>query len=631
VTYQTRTLLVFTVLAAALLVVVVGAVSYAFREFGRASAMEQARIAAEIVRVSLTEAMANGTIARRGQFLDRLDVVKDLKEVYVLRGSAVVQQYGAGLIREQATDEVEAQVLVDGRPRFEELERAGEPVLRATIPYVADNHQGQPPCLSCHQVAAGTVLGAVRVTISLGEMQRRALAGISVTGGAIALFTLAGLYFLRRRYKPIVSAAHEVQRVVAEAAAGDFSARMPASADHEGRKIAEAVNRLMGTLQEAMDGLSRKVSELLRYQLGRSRNMLAATAEIVDGLVEASRFKQEVEEDETKEEVYERLANVIRNKFDLRSFSIYEVANSKNRITPAVVDGEAHAELRWCDQQVLVRADACRVCRTGHVVDGLDHPGICRMFRPESGGRPGAMHVCLPIVQSGSVGCVVQLVMERDESQLVHYMLPFLKVYLRETAPVLEAKRLMQSLRETTVRDQMTGLYNRRFLEEYVDTLVAGARRRNKPISVLMLDLDHFKKVNDTYGHAAGDKLLTELARVIRQSLRASDVAVRYGGEEFMAVLPDTDHQGGMVVAEKIRRAVEDMRIQVAGTVLQKTVSVGVAEFPGDGDAFWQVVEYADLALYRAKHSGRNQVVRFTSDLSAGSENPPRDPIARTA
>ncbi|MDP2809201.1 MAG: GGDEF domain-containing protein, partial [Rhodocyclaceae bacterium] len=142
-------------------------------------------------------------------------------------------------------------------------------------------------------------------------------------------------------------------------------------------------------------------------------------------------------------------------------------------------------------------------------------------------------------------------------------MVPFVAVYLREAGPVLEARRLMEHLRENALRDPMTGLYNRRFLEEYVSALVGGTQRRKSAFSVLM----------------------------------------------------DTGADGAMKVAEKIRGAVEATKVPVPGGILQKTISIGVAEFPKDSDAFWQVVKFADVALYRAKSRGRNRVVRFAPEM----------------
>jgi diguanylate cyclase (GGDEF)-like protein len=279
-----------------------------------------------------------------------------------------------------------------------------------------------------------------------------------------------------------------------------------------------------------------------------------------------------------------------------------------------VVDGIPEGEPHWCDQEILVRSDACRARRTNRAVDGVEEPKICPMFRGDHDGS-GMRHICLPMMQSGNAGCVVQLVATTETAQLIRSLVPFLRVYLRETAPVLEAKRLMDNLRESSLQDAMTGLYNRRFIEAYVETLQASVIRKGVHLAVLMFDVDHFKKVNDTYGHDAGDKVLVAVAGVLKETLRKSDILVRYGGEEFLAFLMDTTGEGGVIAAEKLRAAVEARKIPLPGTTLQKTISIGVADFPADSSDFWEAVKYADAALYTAKERGRNRVVRFTSEL----------------
>ncbi|KAB2921083.1 MAG: GGDEF domain-containing protein, partial [Dechloromonas sp.] len=178
-------------------------------------------------------------------------------------------------------------------------------------------------------------------------------------------------------------------------------------------------------------------------------------------------------------------------------------------------------------------------------------------------------------------------------------------------APVLETKRLMESLRDSTLRDPMTGLNNRRFLEEYVETLVASVQRKRAHAAILMLDLDYFKMVNDTYGHDAGDAVLKALSTVLKQSVRAADLVIRYGGEEFLIILLDTSGEAAERVAENIRNTVENLKVPVSGVVLQKTISIGIADFPDDSETFWQAVKFADVALYQAKEQGRNRVIRF--------------------
>ena len=131
----------------------------------------------------------------------------------------------------------------------------------------------------------------------------------------------------------------------------------------------------------------------------------------------------------------------------------------------------------------------------------------------------------------------------------------------------------------------------------------------------MMLDLDYFKMVNDTYGHDAGDGVLKAVSTVLKQSVRASDLVIRYGGEEFLIILLDADSAGADRVAENIRAAVEALKVQIAGTVLQKTISIGISDFPADSETFWQAVKFSDVALYKAKEQGRNRVVRFVPEM----------------
>jgi diguanylate cyclase (GGDEF)-like protein len=342
---------------------------------------------------------------------------------------------------------------------------------------------------------------------------------------------------------------------------------------------------------------------------------------MVEQLTQISHYKLAIEEDESKIDVYRRLISTLRNKFlgEHAEYSLYELSADKSEIHPLLVDGELYSSCRWCNEKILSTPNTCRVVHTGHMVDGIIQADICYNFRPgEDGGT--RYPLCFPILQSGTVGSIMQLVIREADKDRAHAALPYIHAYLRDTAPVLEVRRLMETLKESSLRDPMTGLNNRRFLEECVETLVANVYRKQHPITILMLDLDHFKMVNDTYGHDAGDAVLKALAGVIKQSVRASDIVIRFGGEEFLIVLQETSGPASMQVAEKIRAAVEAMQIRFSGIVLQKTISIGMADFPADSNTFWQAVKFADVALYRAKESGRNRVVRFSRDMWANTE-----------
>ncbi|HET6719456.1 MAG TPA: sensor domain-containing diguanylate cyclase [Rhodocyclaceae bacterium] len=605
--------LVMSSLAAVLVVVLVTISLYSFRSFSIATATEHLRSAAEIVRVALTEAMINGVIDKRESLIKRLEEVDGLKSARVVRSPLVGKQFGRGLASEETADEFERAVLTNGRPFYQTTIVNGEEIFRGTIPFTATS-KGTPNCLQCHQVKEGEVLGAVTIEISIEAMKHKAMATIAWIVGVIAFFALLIVIFVRRLVRPISDTAEAVEAAVQRALAGDFKTEIEHSTKDEIGHIAADMNRLLSFLDSGLNRIGGNVATLTNRSPLPGENLLTATIDAVDILTKAAHFKQAIEEDESKAEIYQRLASVLKEEYGIEEFSIYETIAGKNQIVPVIVDGEQSANCRWCDPQILVRAESCRAARTGHLVDGAKTPKICYAFQPPVTVE-ARTHICLPLIQSGGVGCVVQLVVKPEDADRLQGQLPFISVYLREAAPVIEAKRLMETLLDANLRDAMTGLNNRRFLEEFIDTLVANVQRRKSPLAILMLDLDYFKMVNDTHGHDAGDLVLKTVAKTLKQCVRASDLVIRYGGEAFLIILLDTDQAGGAEVAEKIRLAIEELKFAVGAATLKKTISIGVSEYPKDSETFWQAVKFADVALYRAKETGRNRVVRFTPDM----------------
>jgi diguanylate cyclase (GGDEF)-like protein len=610
---STKITIVFTAIAACLVSMLVVVNLYAFRSFSINASSEHIRTAAEIVRVHLTEAMINGVIDRRESFLTRLMEVQGLSSARVIRSPMVVRQFGEGLGQEIPSDEIEEQVLQSGQPMYEVVENEEGTTFRGTIPFIASS-KGSPNCLQCHDVPEGTVLGAVTMSMSVDNLKIQAILTVCSIVGIVIVFMSLAFFVIRRIIRPVTETAYNVEEAVQRALRGDFKAEVRKTTTDELGQIATDMNRLLTFLDDGLSHIGRNVAQLTNRPANSSDNLLASTIDMVDGLTRAAHFKQAIEEDETKAEIHHRLAGVIDEEFQHPHYSFYEILANKNQMVPLYVDGEAEGSCKWCDPQIMVRSDACRARRTGHVVDGVTNPDICYSFK---GGDDGVQrrYVCMPIMQSGTVGNVLQLVTEEGDCDALRQKIPLINVYLREMAPVLETKRLMESLRESSLRDPMTGLNNRRFLEEYVDTLVANCQRNDTGLTVMMLDLDHFKMVNDTYGHDAGDSVLKGLSKVLRQSVRASDLVIRYGGEEFLIILVNAVGEPADQVAEKIRASVEQMETQVGATTLRKTISIGVADFPSDSDTFWQAVKFADVALYQAKENGRNRVVRFASDM----------------
>lgn len=171
------------------------------------------------------------------------------------------------------------------------------------------------------------------------------------------------------------------------------------------------------------------------------------------------------------------------------------------------------------------------------------------------------------------------------------------------------AEAVQEQLREQAIRDALTGLFNRRHLDSIFKQKLARAQRKSTPLSVIMLDIDHFKKFNDTYGHPLGDTLLQCLGKLLRTQTRASDIACRYGGEEFVLLMPDANVEIASRRAEELRLAFEQTYVSFEGEMLHATISLGIAMYPIHGNSPEELIIQADQALYAAKAAGRNQVV----------------------
>lgn len=188
-------------------------------------------------------------------------------------------------------------------------------------------------------------------------------------------------------------------------------------------------------------------------------------------------------------------------------------------------------------------------------------------------------------------------------------LLARVKVQLKILTLQDELKKTNHRLTEASNTDPLTGLYNRRYLMEFLECQLARSGRTQEPLSLLMIDIDHFKGVNDTYGHQVGDSVLKSVADVATASLRCYDIATRYGGEEFVLVLPGTELSGATIVAERVREAVQAITFHPPYEALTVMASIGIATLSSTQvDSIEDLLNRADEALYRAKEAGRNRI-----------------------
>jgi diguanylate cyclase (GGDEF)-like protein len=175
------------------------------------------------------------------------------------------------------------------------------------------------------------------------------------------------------------------------------------------------------------------------------------------------------------------------------------------------------------------------------------------------------------------------------------------------------------------VTDSLTKLYIRRHFVQRLEDELRRARRYNHNLSLLVIDIDHFKTLNDKYGHQAGDAVLVEMARAFRRMTRATDVTARYGGEEFCIILPETPLEGAQIIAERLRVEIENVDISFTNYKLKTTISIGVATFPIHAENVEGLIRAADLAMYKAKELGRNRTVVCNGMVKIESEHLPEE------
>jgi two-component system, cell cycle response regulator len=289
-------------------------------------------------------------------------------------------------------------------------------------------------------------------------------------------------------------------------------------------------------------------------------------------------------------------------------------AASYDRIT-AMLASEHEVEVESNPNQALLRAaegvydllivslaienfDGLRLCSQVHSLDRTRNVPILAITESKDNAR---------MARGLEIGVNDYLNRPIDKNEL----LARVRTQIRKKRYAERLRENVQQSIEMAITDALTGLYNRYYMESHLAALVEQAAARHKSVTLLMLDIDYFKAINDNFGHDAGDDVLRQLATRVRKSIRGIDLACRYGGEEFVIVMPETDMAVATIVAERLRRriAAEPFKIQQGTRPIETTISIGIATLDGADDTVAKLLKRADQALYRAKRDGRNRVV----------------------
>jgi diguanylate cyclase (GGDEF)-like protein len=376
------------------------------------------------------------------------------------------------------------------------------------------------------------------------------------------------------------------------------------------RQIVRPVHQLIGASEQVAQGnLAPKLPPPLQNEFGvLSRSFAQMTAALQrerEDIASLNRFYESVSQARLETEVYDLILHSLKDRFQPRQIIIFESKLGEGYLE--VASSLAPLSKEFAAWPVISDGQNCkavRVARPFVVNDTCSEPLCPSKFAPPAEGS----YYCSPLVTGDMVIGAVRVEAAKDLWTPERQRL--LESYLSGAASSLSNLRLLDRMRKQANIDVLTGLYNRRFLEDYARKIFAIAERREQPTGVLMLDLDHFKSFNDVYGHEMGDRILRQFAKTITSSMRETNLAARYGGEEFVVILPDTDTKSCILVAERIRKAVGNMKVSSTTdkSLPQLTASIGVASFPTNGQTPEEVIQASDKALYESKRAGRNRV-----------------------
>jgi len=307
----------------------------------------------------------------------------------------------------------------------------------------------------------------------------------------------------------------------------------------------------------------------------------------------------------TLEEAYAGVSRFASRMFPDLSGTLF-VFNARKRVLEAAA--------QWGEPSpgaMIFPPDACWALRVGreHLVQDLGSDTLCGHLE----GYPRG-YLCVPMIAHGEILGLLSLLQNPQENDpeetLAESKKKLAVTAAKQIALSLANLNLKNSLREQAIRDPLTGLFNRRYMEEMLEREIFRVRRKGAPLGIIMLDLDHFKHFNDTFGHEGGDVLLQALAGLVHRYIRREDIACRFGGEEFIVILPEAPLQVTVERAELLRQQVQELQVTYQDRPLGAiTVSLGVAVSPDHGANGEALIRAADGALYQAKEGGRNRVV----------------------
>ena len=602
------TLIIFSMVVLLTSIIVV-LVAIGSRQIGYDGVKKKAYLTADIVKNSLTSHMVNGNMSQRDVFLDSIGQLKNVQSLWLVRAKSVSEQFGnSNLANENPKDDVDLEVLKSGVEKIVIEESLYTANLRITIPYTASSLD-KPNCLNCHNAKEGEVLGAISLSFNISEDRGSNVMVLLYIIGTIAIFLIIFLIFIRKRITPYTNSFDSLSDVLKRVHEGDYTIRAKAGVLKEDKEVSNWLNELIEKLETVLTGIEKNLTSFVHNRTSNvNHDKLITAKEIIEDISEIYHYKKTIENDLTIDDIYHRLILVLKDKLEIDCFIIFETDLIKDeRKTIYTTNGA----IACCDLKQNIK-ELCRAERINSIVASENFPEICRVAKCKADEN----YICIPFYVNEQKNIAIHIVSKsKEELNSLKYKIGIIKKYLEETKPILESKILMEALKEKNLTDSLTGLYNRKYLDEIVEKQLALDVKNGSIYAIMFLDIDYFKMVNDTYGHDIGDDILRKLAITMKKSIGANETLVRYGGEEFLILMKNATQESTKKLADKINADFSKIIFNYGGDSFSKTVSIGYSFFPTDTDQFWKCIKYADISLYEAKATGRNKVVKFSKEI----------------
>lgn len=578
-----------------------------FRNYGLSTAEDKASLTAEIVKIGLTSHMVNGIMDHRDYFLDKIGKVEKISELWIARSPTVIKQYGQGHNNETPRDKTDTEVLQSGTSKSVTTETPSKSLMRVTIPFTASEF-GTPNCMQCHEAKEGEVLGVVSMVMDVTEIRTNSIKSVLYNMGLTLLAAVFVFIVMNRFVRPYVSIFYSIQEVMRNAYRGDYSGRVKCVNNTDNESVAKLLNTMLEKLQHTFEELDKKVYVFIKNKnYVKEIDPLKNINSTIERLSDIYKFKQTIENDKELEDIYARIAYVLKYHFYLEDFTMTEIDNMSKIKKIVHSEKEIHCS---------ILTGECRAERIQSSVDSSIFTKSCALYQQD-----GGEHICTPYTISNDLTLILTIVTTTEEqTQYVRSIMSDVEDYITTARPAIVSKKLMQTLNQMARVDQLTGMYNRKFLDEFADVSIPQAIRANTSYGILMVDIDYFKMINDTYGHDVGDEAIRIISGVIKKQIRKADIAIRYGGEEFLVLLYNCDAENIIKIAESIRVEFAKQNIPANGETFNKTLSIGCSRFPQDSESIWKCIKFADISLYAAKEGGRNQVVAFNESMIENKE-----------